>query len=533
MTRALLLGSDHLGLRILEKLRRDGYDAMALAPEDSWLARAPLPDGVSRVLVDAAGLDLTAVAPLDGVESFFAVTDRDEMNLAATLEVLEINPNLKVVLRQFNMRLGRLVASELPQCQTLSLSAIAAPTFAVAAVTPGVVLACEEGDRLVVLREVAPDDPSHSSTHTVLAARAPSGVVWLADGQEPPVDADRLLVATDLAHAPPYPPFLAVPHPAPRGRLRRRFDRLLLATLGSLSAVVVAAAFYFQIRLGMDAIDAFYFVVTTITSVGFGDFSLRETDTLTKLVGMGVMVAGVASMAVIVGLVTNELLARQQAFQRGQVRSRLKGHIVVCGLGIVGYRVSQMLAKLGHRVVVVESNEDGRFVAQARAEGFQIVVGDASSDKALRYANAAQARAIVVCTNPDFLNLEIGLHARSLLGDVPIVLRMFDPDFSRRVASHFHIDATFSSASLAAARFVGAATGSSRIASLQFGGDTYELRRIEIECEEAVGAVRKRTGGIVAALARAGEPLRLSVGDDERLAPADALYLVAPRGRRS
>jgi hypothetical protein len=65
-----------------------------------------------------------------------------------------------------------------------------------------------------------------------------------------------------------------------------------------------------------------------------------------------------------------------------------------------------------------------------------------------------------VCSNPDHLNLEIALNARSLHHDALIVLRMFDPDLARRVAHHFNLATTFSSASLVASRFAAPATGS-------------------------------------------------------------------------
>jgi Trk K+ transport system NAD-binding subunit len=273
----------------------------------------------------------------------------------------------------------------------------------------------------------------------------------------------------------------------------------------------------------MSALDAFYFVVTVITSVGFGDFNLRDADALSKLVGMALMVSGVMTMTVLFAVVTNHLFARQDAYDRGQVRLKLRGHVVVCGLGVIGYRVAQALVRLGHAVAVVEADENGRFVAQARSEGIPVVIGDAAQEKALRFANAAEARAVVVCTNPDYQNLEIALHARSMLGDVPIVLRLFDPDLSRRVVTHFALDATFSSAALGAARFAAAATGSTEVATVRFAGRDYEIHRVPASEGETAGACRRRAGGTPVAFVDARGRLRFDVPDDEPLSPSDAL----------
>ncbi len=75
----------------------------------------------------------------------------------------------------------------------------------------------------------------------------------------------------------------------------------------------------------MSALDAVYFVITTITSVGFGDFSLREADALSKVVGILLMISGVGITAVFFALITNSLVARQQAFPplRRHLRIRL------------------------------------------------------------------------------------------------------------------------------------------------------------------------------------------------------------------
>ncbi len=161
-------------------------------------------------------------------------------------------------------------------------------------------------------------------------------------------------------------------------------------------------------------LDRVYFVITTITSVGFGDFSLRDADTLSKIVGILLMISGVGITAVFFALITNNLVAHQQAFEQGRVRQRISDHTIVCGLGVVGFRVAQSLQERGQRVVCVEKDEDARLVAEARHLGIPVVIGDALQEQTLRYANIAEARSLVVCSNPDHLNLEIALNGRSL-----------------------------------------------------------------------------------------------------------------------
>ena len=503
MPHVFVLASDHLGVRIVEQLRRDGCAVTVGAPDGSWLASAQLPEGVARVRLDGIRPTVDGVAEIATADALLAVTDEDEVNLGIAFEALEANPKLRVVLRQFNLRLGALLEASLPNCETLSLSALAAPTFALAALTPGVAFAHSFGADILVLREA--DD----TTAGTVVARAGGSV----------------LVATTARDLPPHPESPDRPGETKRTS-RRTANRLLLWTLAYLAFAATSSAIYFALRLDMSPLDAVYFVVTIVTSVGFGDYSLRDADALSKLVGMWLMVSGVMSMAVIFAVVTNSLFDRQHAFERGQVRTRTTSHVVVCGLGVIGYRVAQTLRRLGHRVVVVESREDGRFVAAARAEGMHVVVGDASQDEAFRFANAGSARAVVVCTNPDFVNLEVALLARSLVGRVPVVLRLFDPDLSRRVAAHFDLDATLSSAALGAARFAAAATGSTRMAVVRFREVDVELHELEPRAGETVRAIGARAGRTPFAIVDDRGALRFDVVDDETPAPGERVVAV-------
>src|SRR5439155_286070 len=52
------------------------------------------------------------------------------------------------------------------------------------------------------------------------------------------------------------------------------------------------------------------------------------------------------------------------------------GHIVVCGLSPVGFRVVEELVQVGQRPVVIELSQDNRFVTTARRLGAAVIIGD-------------------------------------------------------------------------------------------------------------------------------------------------------------
>jgi Trk K+ transport system NAD-binding subunit len=148
---------------------------------------------------------------------------------------------------------------------------------------------------------------------------------------------------------------------------------------------------------------------------------------------------------------------RREAWQVA-VASTYREHIVVCGLGKVGYRVTLQLLRMQHEVVGIERDPDGIFLDRLRAEGVPILVGDARRSDLLEKAGVRVASAVVACTEDDLTNLEIALEARELNPGVKIVMRMFDEQLAERVRKGFGIHTAFSTSALAAPAFAAAAT---------------------------------------------------------------------------
>lgn len=129
---------------------------------------------------------------------------------------------------------------------------------------------------------------------------------------------------------------------------------------------------------------------------------------------------------------------------------QLRGHIVVCGLGHVGYRVVQELLRLGEDVVAIDEREKEAFVEPVREMGVPVFVGDARRDELLEQMGVARAKAIVCATSNDLANLEIALDAKRMNPDVRVVMRMFDQRLAAKVGGALELDQSFSTSSLSA-----------------------------------------------------------------------------------
>ncbi len=160
------------------------------------------------------------------------------------------------------------------------------------------------------------------------------------------------------------------------------------------------------------------------------------------------------------------------------VASTMKGHTVVCGLGRLGFRVVRHLRREGREVAVVERKPDGDFVAEIEALDVPIVVGDATKPAVLRRANVEAARAILVLTDDDLVNLDVGLAAREVNKDVKVVLRLFDESLADKVKRALGVEAAFSTSALAAPAFAAAAFSSRVMHSIDVGDAQVHLAEL-------------------------------------------------------
>lgn len=137
--------------------------------------------------------------------------------------------------------------------------------------------------------------------------------------------------------------------------------------------------------------------------------------------------------------------------------STYREHVIVCGLGRVGWRTAQQLAEAGYEVVVIEREWGGEFVAATLAQRIPVVHGDARVRRVLQQAGIAHARAIICAIADDLVNIEIGLNARNEHPTVRLVLRIFNEDLDRNVERALGKNTCFSASALAAPTIAAAA----------------------------------------------------------------------------
>jgi voltage-gated potassium channel len=177
------------------------------------------------------------------------------------------------------------------------------------------------------------------------------------------------------------------------------------------------------------------------------------------------------------------LVNKQARGQKWQVAmaSTYRNHVIVCGIGKVGYRVILELLKFGRQVVAIELAAEGRFVEKAKTLGIPVIIADARRSSNLVKAGVERADVIIPCTDDELANLDIALDARELNPDIKVVMRMFDADLARRVEKGFGIHTAFSTSALAAPIFAAAAMRVAVRHSFYVGDTLLNLGEVLIE----------------------------------------------------
>jgi len=520
-------GLDHLGVRTIDELRaRDeivvGIGSTADAEEHLTDIGARLVVGdprLTRVLREAE-VETAAVIVLTG--------DDDLASLNAALAAFELNPSIRIVIRMFDQELGAHIRDLFPGAVALSSSALAAPGFVSAAIDG------ETGTRFALAGRVI------TSRESADAAGSPDSIVIARMNADRTIDplpdaavTDPDLILVDVSEPvrpgeeaeavrPPPPP------PAPRpiripttqdgkrllGRLGARFaspERRFLRFGAILVGLAAVSAVFFDVVAGLTPLDAISYVITLLTGAALpAQIDSVATNTGLRVYAILLSLVGAAIVAVVYAFITDALIRSRllQTLGRRTVPGGIHDHVIVAGLGSIGYRVALGIAARGVPVIVVDVSDDGRFVSPTRAAGIPVFIGDARHPEVLEQLHLDTARAIVAATSDDLVNLSAALNARALRPDLRVVVRLFDPDFAVRVQQGFKIRFTRSVSQLAAPAFAAAAIGSEVIATVPVGD-----KRVILFARLRVPAGSMLEGRLASSLGGVGALRVLAVAD--------------------
>jgi Trk K+ transport system NAD-binding subunit len=166
--------------------------------------------------------------------------------------------------------------------------------------------------------------------------------------------------------------------------------------------------------------------------------------------------------------------------------STYRDHVVLCGLGHLGFRILGQLLAAGERVVGLEKDALGRFVADAKRTGIPVLIRDMKEDQALLDSGIEHARCIIIATNDDMANLEVALDARRMNPKIRILMRLFDQQIASKIKDAFSIEHAFSSAALAAPLVAAMSTEGRVLASFPIAGVAHMAAELVVHPHSAL-----------------------------------------------
>jgi Trk K+ transport system NAD-binding subunit len=208
----------------------------------------------------------------------------------------------------------------------------------------------------------------------------------------------------------------------------------LLAICGS------GVLYYFLAKGGPDALDSLPRAIYHTLTLTFlqpsetfpGEWFLQVFYFLMPLAGVAVLAQGLADF----GSLLFNRRSRGKEWEMA-VASTYNNHVIVVGLGHLGFRVMEQLRELNQDVVVVEKQPEADLLHRARAMDVPVITDDGAREAVLVAAGTAKASAIILCTQNDSLNLRMALKARSINPKIEVVMRIFDEEFGASLESQF------------------------------------------------------------------------------------------------
>ncbi|MBL8152107.1 MAG: potassium channel family protein, partial [Blastocatellia bacterium] len=332
--------------------------------------------------------EMKPVEQIDHAETVYIVTDEDKVNIRMALVIRNYCNKVRIVVALAEPRLGKKLARHMDNFYYLSPSELAAKRFIEAIYLP-----CQENRASNVQSEqfYDPESPKTSS-----------------------------------------------------------IDPLIVQALTVITLIASFAVVYFHYADKLSWIDSIYFVVTMMCTVGFGDINLKDSSTMSKVIGIILMLVSFTTTAAIFALITDSLLRHRIVLTFGSRKVKVSNHIIVVGCGSVGSKVVDELIRLKEAVVAIDNQPSGRYMPAVFSKRVPTIIGDARSGQILKSANIEKAKAILSVTNDDLTNLEVGLNAKFYNPNLRVILRIYDQMLAQSLQEKLEVQFAFSMSSVAA-----------------------------------------------------------------------------------
>ncbi len=242
----------------------------------------------------------------------------------------------------------------------------------------------------------------------------------------------------------------------------KRFELFTLAIFAGFVLFASSTAIYmFESDLPDSDVDTFfdalYWSLVTASTVGYGDITPHTPEG--RVIAVVLIVSGLGVAAFATSILVSAFSARFSEMRQQHTLytiERMRRIILVCGYGRVSEAVLEKMPDERPHFVVIDTDEAR--VAEAKAQGFVALEGDARDNALLERIGIRQRVDTVLClTNDDVTNVFVTLTARALSPRARIITRANDRQSIRklRLAGADHVLFVYEIVGLMAANYAG------------------------------------------------------------------------------
>lgn len=154
----------------------------------------------------------------------------------------------------------------------------------------------------------------------------------------------------------------------------------------------------------------------------------------------------------------------------------LSGHVILCGLNSLGFRVAEQLHLSGEALVVID-DDYAEPALRRRLERWAVpmVADSAHSAETLLETGIGDAAAIIACADSDLVNLQTALLAAELAPGLRLVVRCANPQLGEQIQAALPPARVLSLAGMAGPSFVEACVRSDVLHAFRVGSEVLQV----------------------------------------------------------
>ena len=473
----IICGLGSVGFRVLEYLERASSSSIGVItfkthPDwEEYLERSR----ANVLFGDARREELLERAGINHAKTIVIVTDSDSHNVSIAFDAFRINPKIRIIMRLHHDDLGLHLKEQLPFLEIWNPTSLATPVFIRTSLGEDIVGDINVNNSIYLIKEIKINHQSQTDHQefldkfTILCGISQSGQIVNSKEIHISNAANIRSILVLIASAKDELKYSAFSK-----RLKHRLLgwpknlRNIASTVAynlrdippqikllfvCIFVVFVTSTLIFKRHLLLSTIDSIYFVVTIMTTTGFGDINLANASPNIKIFGALLMIFSLLMMAGLISFINDRMISARIKNIVGLKLSLTKSHIIVSGLGPLGYEIVKGLLALGESVVAISDGSKDSYIDEVK-NLIPVLNGRELDNELLEKAQIKAAKAVIIVSQNEIRNLSDGLSAKKANPHTRVVVRTLDIQLAKKMNDSLPIDQVLSDSEVSATNFV-------------------------------------------------------------------------------